>query len=88
MKVLAWFIDMNGIENKNTVKYPCPIGVQKREILTIVIQMLSKKDAATILNTKYMYHGNALCLINFLQYSCALSAEFAAQVGGCSWHGD
>jgi hypothetical protein len=28
MKVLAWYIDLNGIENKNTVKYPYPTGVK------------------------------------------------------------
>ena len=88
MKVLEWYIDMNGIDNKNTVKYPYPIGIQKRECLIIDIQMVYKKDAASILNTKYMYHGNAICLINFLQYSCPFSAEFSAQVGGDSWHGD
>ena len=28
MKVLAWYIDLNGIGNKNTVKYPYPTGVK------------------------------------------------------------
>ena len=33
VKVLAWYIDQNGIGNKNIVKYPCPIGIRKWEIL-------------------------------------------------------
>ena len=32
MKVLAWYIDLNGIENKKTVKYPYPIGIKKCEL--------------------------------------------------------
>ena len=29
MKVLAWCIDLNGIGNKNTVKYPYPTDLNK-----------------------------------------------------------
>ena len=29
MKVLAWSIDLNGIKNKDIVKYPYPIGIKK-----------------------------------------------------------
>ena len=30
MKVHAWYIDPNGIEYKNTIKYPYPIGIEKK----------------------------------------------------------
>ena len=64
MKVLAWCIDMNGIV-KNIVKYPYPIGIQKREILIIDIEWEWKRDAASLTllltwYTKYMYCGNAI----------------------------
>jgi hypothetical protein len=29
VKVLAWYIDPNGIENQNIVEYPYPTGIQK-----------------------------------------------------------
>jgi hypothetical protein len=32
MKVLTWYLDPNGIENKNTIKYPYPAGLKKCEI--------------------------------------------------------
>ena len=44
MKVLAWYIDLNGIGNKNTVKYPYPTGIKKCEIFIIHTKMVTKKD--------------------------------------------
>ena len=35
MKVLAWYIDPNGIENKITITYPYLTGIKKCEILNI-----------------------------------------------------
>ncbi len=32
MKVLAWYIDPNGIENTITIKYPYPTGIKKCEM--------------------------------------------------------
>ena len=43
MKVLAWYIDSNGIENMETVKYQYPAGTKIRGILIIDTQMISKK---------------------------------------------
>jgi hypothetical protein len=37
MKVLAWYIDPDGIENKNTITYPYPTGIKTCEILDIDI---------------------------------------------------
>ena len=67
MKVLAWYIDMNGIETKILSNTHALLVYKKRENFIIDIQMVSKKDAASILNTRYMYHGNAICLTNVLQ---------------------
>ena len=44
MKGLAWYIDLNGIENTNTVYDPFPTGIKKCEILIIDAQMVSKID--------------------------------------------
>ena len=30
MEMLTWYIDMNGIENTNILKYPYPIDIKKR----------------------------------------------------------
>ena len=35
VKGLARYIDLNGIENKNNVKYPYPTGIKKCEILNM-----------------------------------------------------
>lgn len=43
-RVLAWHINLNGIENKFTVKYPYPTGFQKCEILIIVLGLYKGKD--------------------------------------------
>jgi hypothetical protein len=43
MKVLAWFIDPNGIENKSNFKHPYPIGIKECQILNIDTRMISKK---------------------------------------------
>ena len=32
MKVPAWYIDPNGIEYNNIIKYPYPIGIKKKLI--------------------------------------------------------
>ena len=34
-KVLEWYIDPNGIENKSILKYPYPTEIKKYEILII-----------------------------------------------------
>ena len=44
MKVLAWYIDLNGIENKNIVKYPYPTSIQKTWFLCYKTQMTFKSD--------------------------------------------
>jgi hypothetical protein len=44
MKVLAWYIDPNGIENKNTVNYPYPTGIKKCEFNILDTPMVTKKD--------------------------------------------
>ena len=44
MKVLAWYIDLNGIENKNIVKYPYPTSIQKTWFLYYKTQMTFKSD--------------------------------------------
>ena len=54
MKVLAWYIDRNGIENKNTVKDPYPTGIKKCEILILDTQMVLKKK-----KKKRRYQSNA-----------------------------
>jgi hypothetical protein len=41
MKVLAWYIDPNSVENKSTVKYPYRASIQKCEILSIDTQTVS-----------------------------------------------
>ena len=38
VKVLAWYIDRNGIENKNIVKYPYTISIKKHDIFIIDTQ--------------------------------------------------
>lgn len=43
MKVLAWCIDLNGIENKNTAKYSYPYLAKKYEVLIADIQIISQK---------------------------------------------
>ena len=40
MKVLAWYIDLNGIEKENNIKDPYPTGIKKCEILIIVTRMV------------------------------------------------
>ena len=45
MKVLAWCIDPNGVENTNTVKNPYPNGITS-EILIKATQMIEKKMIA------------------------------------------
>jgi hypothetical protein len=37
MKILAWYINPNGIRNKNTVKSPYPVGIKKCKTLIIDI---------------------------------------------------
>ena len=44
MKVLAWYIDPNGIENTNTIKYPYSTSIIKCEILIPDTQMVYKDD--------------------------------------------
>ena len=44
MKVSAWYIDPNGIENKNTIKYSYPIGIKKYEILIVDAQNGIEKE--------------------------------------------
>ena len=39
MKILAWYIDLNGIENNNSIKHPYPYGIKKCETLIIDAQM-------------------------------------------------
>jgi hypothetical protein len=43
MKVLAWYLDLNAIENKNTVKFLYPTGTQKCDILVIDTQTVSNQ---------------------------------------------
>jgi hypothetical protein len=47
MKVLAWYIDLNDVENMKTVKYPYPIGTENRGLLIMDTQMVSKEDDST-----------------------------------------
>ena len=42
MKVLAWYMDLNDIKNKNTVKYPYPNEIGKCEILIIDTEWYKK----------------------------------------------
>jgi len=44
MKVLAWYIDPNGIKTANTFIYPYPSGIKKCETLVIDPQIESKQD--------------------------------------------
>jgi hypothetical protein len=37
MKVHAWHIDPNGIEYKNTIKYPYPIGIKKMDTSSTLV---------------------------------------------------
>ena len=49
MKVLAWYRNPSGIENKNTNKYLYPTSI-KIKVLIIDTRMLSKKeDTSSIL---------------------------------------
>jgi hypothetical protein len=41
MKVLAWYIDPNVIETKNTLKCPYPVGCKNYDILITNTQMIS-----------------------------------------------
>ena len=43
MKVHAWCIDPNDIENKNTIKYLYPTGIKKCELLIIDTQFFFLK---------------------------------------------
>lgn len=43
MKVLAWSIDLNGIKNKDIVKYPYPIGIKKNMKSSLLIPNDIKK---------------------------------------------
>ena len=40
----AWFIDLNNIQNKITIKYLYPSGIKECEILNIDTWMVSKKE--------------------------------------------
>lgn len=44
MKVLAWYRNPSGIENKNIIKYTYPIGIKLCEVLIIDTRMVSKKE--------------------------------------------
>ena len=44
MKIFAQYIDPNGIENKNVLKYMCPNDFKNGEIFIIDVQMVSKQD--------------------------------------------
>lgn len=35
MCILAWYTDPNDIENKNILKYPCPIGIPHHIVITL-----------------------------------------------------
>ena len=63
LKVFAWYVDLNGIKNKNSVKHPYPNGIEKCEILIIETWMVSKRDkirptlfATNLWRTKLTYH--------------------------------
>ena len=55
MKVLAWYIDSNGIENMETVKYQYPAGTKIRGILIIDTQMISKKKEKKMIADQHSY---------------------------------
>jgi hypothetical protein len=40
MKVLAWYIDPNGITNTNTIKYPYPTGIKSCDNVIIDNRMV------------------------------------------------
>ena len=40
LKILAWYIDPNGIENKNILTYPYPTGMNNDVILIIDPRMV------------------------------------------------
>ena len=44
MKVLAWYIDLNGIKYTNIIKYPYPLGIKKCEINIIDTQIVLTQD--------------------------------------------
>ena len=43
IKIFEWCIDPNGIENKNTIKYPYPTGREKCETLVLDTQWHQKR---------------------------------------------
>ena len=43
VKVLAWYKDPNGIQNKTAVKYSYPTNIKKGEILSIGTRWYQKK---------------------------------------------
>lgn len=55
MKVLAWFVDPNDIQNTNIVNYPYPIDIKKCENLIIATRMVSEKEDATLTVVQSMF---------------------------------
>jgi hypothetical protein len=55
MKVLAWFVDPNDIQNTNIVNYPYPIDIKKCENLIIATRMVSEKEDATLTVVRSMF---------------------------------
>jgi hypothetical protein len=59
MKILAWYIDLNGIENNNSIKHPYPYGIKKCETLIIdakmVFSFFKQYQINTGLNKKILY---------------------------------
>jgi hypothetical protein len=43
MKVLAWYIDLDGNKNDYTINYTCPYDIRKCGILIIDTQMVVNK---------------------------------------------
>ena len=52
MEGLAWYINPNGIKNKNTVKYPYHVGIKNYKILIIDDQMVKKKRKNNVKSKK------------------------------------
>ena len=44
LKVMGWYIDLNGFKNKSTCKYLYPTSIKNCELLIIDTQMKYKKD--------------------------------------------
>ena len=53
MKVLTWYIDPNGIENINTIKYPCSTSIKKG---------LYQSNTGTIMGGPKTFEKEAECL--------------------------